>query len=143
MIKDNAASLYWECPRSPDRLKPRAIPSTLPELWFHYTASQAGSAASQHASPSHGASWHVPMVAVWDSPFPHPFVLPTFLHHPPVCIPGCPGAAELPAPTAQPVTPSLEQPLPLTPCLSITRQPRCDRAIVGRGTLRAGVLHPR
>lgn len=98
---------------------------------------------SQHPSPPHGPSWHAPRVAVWGSSFPHPFVLPSISPAPTTDIPGCPGAANFLHRTALPVTPlSLEQSLPLTAGLSIMRQPGCDRATVGRGTLQAGVLHP-
>lgn len=143
MIKDNAVSLCRECPWSPDKPKPQAIPSILPELWLYSFPSWQ---CSQHPSPSHGPSWHVPMVAVWDGTFPHPFVLPS-TRHLSTTRPRAPQGALLQRSflhrTALPVTPlSLEQSLPLTPGLSIMRQPRRDRAIVGRGTLQAGVLHP-
>lgn len=90
MIKDNAVSLYWECPQSP---YPFHTARTLASL-YSFPSWQC----SQHPSPSQGLSWHAPMVAVWDSTFPHPFVLPSTLHlSTTMSIPGCPGAEEFPA----------------------------------------------
>lgn len=138
MIKDNAVSLYREYPQSP---YPFHTARTLASL-----SSFPSWQCPQHPSPSHGPSWHAPMVAVWDSSFPHPFVLPSTRHLSTTHPWASQGALEprnFLSRTALPVTPlSLEQPLPLTPRLSITRQPGCDRATVGRGTLQAGVLHP-